>query len=248
VEYIDRTFMVRKALLVQPILTAKIRAIFDSLMNDDDSVSAFAGGNSREVYDVGDLEIGESSLLNIILKLYKKERMHRMDYHSAIRRGHYSEWTEFGTYEMFFDFIVGNIENVRFRTESGLKRYKSNCTWHRNVKREFSLDDNWGGTVVSKGDHGAVPYFQMVVRYKNLFGILTEGLPSIIKPRHTAHEGGDDYTVEGGRIIDLGTGQCALHHMDMGGYSIPRKTRHPNILGVYGRGEKYFKPSVRLDL
>ena len=90
----------------------------------------------------------------------------------------------------------------------------------------------------------------MVVKHKRFFAILTEGEPPLIEPVGTANDRGtyDDYTVERGRIIDLGPTQCLLIHVDQGGVTVGFNERHPHFLGLMDRAAKYFKKENRLEV
>ena len=244
-QYLERTIQVKAALLGQPDFLETIRSIFASHIVKDNRYTPIGKGNSRWAYEVGECEVAPGIKINLLLKL-KKEQF-RMKYSQAAKRSQFSDWSEFGAFEIYYDFVARHISTVSFRTKVGYKRYCAESVL--GMKYTFSLSDDWGGTKVAQGDMGAVPYFQMVVRHRGWFGQLTEGEPPLIEPRNTACDYGtmDDYTVESGRIIDIGPTQCLLIDIDRGGH-IRIGERYPNNLGVRLRGEKYFRPEHRLDL
>jgi len=105
---------------------------------------------------------------------------------------------------------------------------------------------DWDGTRVAVGDMGALPYFQMAVKWGKYFGWLTEGNPPIIAPKGTArHWGSDENNIERGRIIDL-----SAHHSSLRGINRKRPLGkyHRDYLGLIKRGKKYLLPENRLDL
>ncbi|HLC44087.1 MAG TPA: hypothetical protein VJK08_03110 [Patescibacteria group bacterium] len=244
--YIERTLHVKTALLERPDLQETIRAIFASHITNDGACTPIGEGSSRKVYKIGWCEIAAGAEIVLLLKL--KKRPSGMKYSHAAERSQYSELSEFGAFEMYYDFTAGHISAVSFRTKAGFERYRaaSVINW---VKFTFSLSENWGGTRVAQGDMDAIPYFMMAVRYQHLFGQLTEGEPPLIVPKHTTSYTGtmEDHTIEGGRIIDLDPTECLLIDIDRGGY-LGWNERYPSNLGVRHRGQKYFSPAHRLDL
>lgn len=242
-QYLERTLQVKTALLGRSDLLEAIRAIFASHVVKDGEREPIGMGNSRFAYEVGECEVAPGVKINLLLKLAKKP--YRMKYSQAAKRSQFSDWSEFGAFEMYYDFIAGHISTVSFRSKAGYERYRCG----NRASRTFSLAEDWGGTKVVQGDMGAIPYFQLAIRHRGLFGQLTEGEPPFIEPKFTAEDRGtmDDYTVEGGRIIDLGPTQCQLIHMDKGG-QLRFDERYPNNLGVRLRGEKYFRPKHRFDI
>ena len=248
-QYLERTIRVRAALLERPDLLDEIRAIFASHMAKDGVKEPVGRGNSRWAYEVGDLEeVAPNCTVKLLLKL-STSKSRNMEYADASRRSKYSNLAEFGAFEVYYDFVAGILPKVSFRSAKEYTRYLAR-KYTRNFGESFALDEPWGGTRVGKHDYGALPYFQMAVRYKKLFGILTEGEPPLIEPVGTANDRGtfDDFTVERKRIIDLGVTQSTLIHIDQGGFMLGFGERHPHFLGLMNRAEKYFKKEARLDL
>lgn len=249
-QYIERTLQVKDALLEQPHLLKIVRSIFDARIETNvQAPRPFGKGNSRWAYEIGQCPVNDNQHVSIILKLCPGTDGHQRTFSEATRRGEFSEWNEFGVYELYYDHIVGHIEKVRFKSPSAFKQYKRGYPWNLSPVPEFSLADRWGGTSIEVGDLGAVPYFQLAVCYRGRYGILTEGLPTLIKPEYTAYADNlDDFTVEQGRIIDMGASNSHLHTMNQGGTTLDFGKRHPDLLGIYKRGEKYFTKVNRLDL
>jgi hypothetical protein len=239
----------KAALIEQPELLEVIKTIFNARIDKSSHAPRpFGQGNSKWAYEVGLCPIAESQNVSVILKI-SSEKRRLAKYGDAVRRGAYSAWNEFGTFELFYDYVAGHIDKVSFRSRAGFERYKREVYWNHSPKFEFTLSEGWGGTRVKRGDLGAMPYFQLAVRYRGRYGILTEGLPPLIEPKYTARtEDQDEYTVEDGRLIDLDRVNCHLPTMDQGGSHLRYNQRHPNLLGIYKRGEKYFKKANRLDL
>jgi hypothetical protein len=246
-QYLERTLQVRSALLERPDLQATIRNIFASHVEKDGKYEPIGRGNSRWAYEVGQCEMAAGVTINLLLKL--KTSPLRLKYSHASKRSQSSDLAEFGAFEVYYDFVAGHLESISFRTKAGFNRYKQETILGRTIPFTFALSDRWGGTRVERGDLGAIPYFQIAVRHKGLFGHLTEGEPPHIEPKYTAEDRGtmDDYTVESGRIIDIGGTQSLLVDADQGGH-IKHGERYPNNLGLWNRGAKYFRPDYRLDL
>ena len=245
-QYIERTLQVRSALIRRADLLDEIRAIFASHIAEDGVKEPIGRGNARWAYEVGDLEVAPNANVKLLLKLSAKRR-YSMEYAEAARRSQFGNLTEFGAFEIYYDFVAGILPKVSFRSAVAHKRYLTR-QYSRSVSESFSLAERWGGTEVEIGDCGALPYFQMVVKHKKFFGILTEGEPPLIEPVGTANDRGtyDDYTVESCRIIDLGPTQCLLIHVDQGGVGLSE--RHPHFLGLMNRAAKYFKKENRLEV
>ncbi len=244
-QYLERTLQVRSALLGQADLLTNIRSIFTDHLVKGGVHQPVGTGTSRWAYNVGACEVAPGININLILKL--KVDPVRMKYSQAARRSMFSDWSEFGAFEMYYDFVADHISTISFRTASGYRAIVSE--FDSAIKQSFALSDRWGGTQVDQGDLGAIPYFQIAVRYKQWYGHLTEGEPPFIQPLGTAKHWNscDDSTVEKDRIIDLGPTQCRLIEIDRGGYMSLTK-RYPNNLGVRLRGGKYFQKKHRLDL
>ncbi|OGG64535.1 hypothetical protein A3C94_02710 [Candidatus Kaiserbacteria bacterium RIFCSPHIGHO2_02_FULL_55_17] len=246
-QYLERTLQVKAALFGRSDLLEKIRAIFASHIAKDEAHEPIGRGNSRFAYEVAECEVAPGIKINLLLKLKKEPS--RLKYSQAAKRSQFSDWSEFGAFEVYYDFIAGHIATISFRSKAGYERYRAVSAFGSRVKHTFSLAEDWGGTKVEQGDMGAIPYFQLVIRHRGWFGQLTEGEPPFIEPKYTAEDRGtmDDYTVEGGRIIDIGPTQCLLIDIDRGGH-LRFDERYPNNLGVRLRGEKYFHPQHRLDI
>lgn len=246
-QYLERTLQVKTALLGRSDLLEKIRSIFTSHLAKDGVHEPIGRGNSRFAYEVGECEVALGVKINLLLKLKKEQS--RMKYSKAAERSKFSDLSEFGAFEMYYDFIARHLSAISFRSKAGYERYRAESVFGSRVNYTFSLADDWGGTKVAQGDMGAIPYFQLVVRHRDWFGQLTEGEPSFIEPKYTAKNYGtmDEYTVESGRIIDIGSTQCLLIDIDQGG-NIRFDERYPNNLGVRLRGVKYFHPEHRLDI
>lgn len=246
-QYLERTLQVRAALHERPDLLDTIKNIFAIHVAKDEKCEPIGKGNSRWAYEVGPCEVAVGVTINLLLKL--KTSSLRLKYSHSSKRSQFGDLAEFGAFEVYYDFVAGHIENISFRTQAGFKRYKAETILGRTVPFTFALCDRWGGTRVERGDLGALPYFQMAIRHKGLFGHLTEGEPPFIEPKYTAEDRGtmDDYTVESGRIIDIGGTQSLLIDADQGGH-IKHGERYPNNLGLWNRGAKYFSRDYRLDL
>ena len=246
-QYLERTLQVKTALLGRPDLLEKIRCLFASHLAKDNAHEPIGRGNSRFAYEVGECEVAPGVKVNLLLKLKKEQ--HQMKYAKASELSKFSDLGEFGAFEMYYDFVTGHLSTISFRSKAGYERYVSTSVLGSRVGFTFSLADDWGGTKVAQGDMGAIPYFQLAIRHRGWFGQLTEGEPPFIEPKYTAKDYGtmDEYTVESGRIIDIGSTQCLLIEIDRGGH-IRFNERYPNNLGVRLRGEKYFRPEHRLDI
>ena len=247
-QYLERTLQVKAALLEQPDLLAEQRATFLAHLGLERERETIGRGNTRWVYDVGVCEISPGTKIHLVLKLMKDHS--RMSFSSAAKRWSHNEWSEFGAFETYYDFIAGHIGTIAFKSRAGYEKYTTSSVLGKGLKSTFLLSEHWGGTRVQPGDMGAIPYFQMVVRFGKWFGVLTEGEPSLVEPLGTAEDWGtmDDDTVERGRIIDLGPVQAFLIDLDRGGSIFNRNARYPGNLGIRARGAKYFAPANRLDL
>lgn len=245
-QYFERTLQMKAALVEQPDLLKKIQSVFISHMANDGLHRPIGKGNSRCAYEIGECEVAPGIGINMLLKL--KKHVPLMKYaHAANKCSKFSDLSEFGAFEIYYDFVAENISAVSFLSREGHEQY---CEMFGNiVDHTFSLAEDWGGTKVARGDTGAIPYFQMVVQYKGLFGCLTEGESPLIKPKHTAihRDTRDQCTVENGRIIDLDQTQCFLIDLDEGGHFHFHES-HPNNLGLRRRGERYFHKEYRLDI
>ncbi|GEM_PF-3146020 len=227
----------------QVCLLEMLRSIFDSHILRDRKHMPMGVGETRVVYEIGTCEIGLNMPINLLLKLNKDPD--RMTYSEVAT----CECGEFGAFETYYNFVAGYISTISFLSMAKYKKYHATYGVRKKKPYTFSLADSWGGTQVTQGDIGALPYFQMVVKYKGLYGYLTEGLPPLIEPNHTAecYDTDDISTVSHGRIIDLSSNQCLLREIDKGGL-INLARRHPNNLGVRTRGKKYFLARNRLDI
>jgi len=245
--YLERTLQVKAALLERPDLLEKMRSVFASHIAKDNKHEPIGRGKSRWAYEIGECEVSPGIKLSLILKLYKESNW--LKYSRAAKRSQFSEWSEFGAFEMYYDFVAGHINTVSFKSKAGYVRYVTTSFIGKEVKSTFSFAENWGGTEVAQGDTGAIPYFQLAIRNQDWFGQLTEGEPPFIKPKYTAKDHGtmDDYTIKNGRIIDIDPKQCLLIDIDRGG-SRSINERYSNNLGLNLRGEKYFRPANRLDI
>lgn len=245
--YLDRTLQVKEAVLSQPETLQRLRDIFSSHLNGG-GIKPDGVGNSRLVYKVAPLDLTVGQSVSLLIKL--KRNFDRMTYAQSASSSQFGDWEEFGAFETYYDFVAGQISEVSFRTQAGYEQYCSCSTTRKRVASSFSLAEPWGGTMVSKGDLGALPYFQMAVRFGQWFGQLTEGEPPLIEPQGSAEDYGtwDDYTVERWRIIDLSPHQCQLIYLDRGRSYLPFGQPHPSHLGVHSRGEKYFDPVNQLNL
>lgn len=244
--YADRTLQIKTALLARPDLITTIRTIFEGHLTHQDTGKELGKGTSRTAYEVGTCEIEEGRSVNLLLKLNQTQYM---KYSDAVRQWLGTELSEFGAFETYYDFATGRIASLSFRSE---KEWSKCCERANHVfPRTFSLNDEWGGTRVGSGDLGAVPYFQMAVRYhRKWFGCITEGLPPLIEPNGSAtcRWTRDENTVEDSRIIDLGRSHCTLIEIDRGGSLGSLSERYPGNLGIRARGQKYFSPQYRLDV
>lgn len=246
-QYIERTLQVKVALTERPDLLEKISNIFASHIAQDGIVKTIGRGNSRFAYEVGECQVLPDTKVNLLLKLKKHPNL--MEYSIASACTEVGDRGEIGAFEMYYDFVAGHISTISFRSKKAWKHYRKKSALGKKVNQTFSLSDDWGGTKVAQGDMGAIPYFQMVVRHKGLFGYLTEGVPPCIEPRGTAIWRGteDEYTVEGWRIIDIGSNQCLLIDIDRGGH-LDFNDRWANNIGMRKRANKYFHPKNRLEL
>lgn len=247
-QYLERTLQVKAALLEQPDLLEEQRATFSAHLGLGGERETIGRGNTRWVYNVGVCEIAPGVKVQLVLKLMKDPT--RMSFSSAAKRWNHNEWSEFGAFETYYDFIAGHIDTLSFKSRTGYEKYITDSVLGKGLKPTFMLSESWGGTRVKPGDIGAIPYFQMAVRYGEWFGVLTEGEPPLVEPMGTAQDHGtlDDYTVERGRIIDLGPAQTLLIDIDRGGSVFSRRGRYPGNLGIRARGAKYFAKAHRLDI
>lgn len=253
-QYIERTIQLRTAIIARPDILETIRSIFDSHIAEDNTHEPIGKGNTRYAYEVGECEVAPGTKISLLLKLGKTLHS-KPSYSMKYSRVENQYRCELGAFETYYDFIAEHIPAVSFQSDAQYEQYCDGYECPYNVERTFSLADDWGGTRVLQGDMGAVPYFNMVVRYQDWFGQLTEGNPPFIKPKNTASHfnsnGGpssDDYTVEDGRIIDLGMAQCILISVDQGAVFLVDDDKYQDNLGVRLRGEKYFLPENRLDI
>lgn len=243
-KYIERTLLIRNLLRTRPDILDHIRKIFKSHVAKDGNFDPIGKGGSRWAYTVGQCANVSGTAINLLLKLrtnslgltYPKDR-------NTISLPLH----EFGAMETYYDFVNGLVTTLEFRNQANFDNYVKSSAYGNYVKFAFSLSEKWGGTQVNVGDIGAIPYFQLAVRFGSYFGILTEGEPPCISPLNTARDSGtlDDDTVLHGRIIDLGPTQCLLIDMDKGGLF---SKGNPDNLGIMLRGKKYFDQSNRLDL
>ena len=212
-----------------------IRQTFVSHMSGDEQIEPMGKGNGRFAYSIGMLNIGDMRFVSLLLKLYKADRKYKSLWEQATDPdSDFGEFCEYGAFETYFQFTNGEITQVEYVDGS---------------QEPFPLTHGWGGAYVEPGDLGALPYFQMAVKYGDLYGQLTEGLPPLIWPKGTAGDSGtgDDYVVERDRIIDLGRTQSQLMLRDRGG-NFSLNDEPPNLLGLNTKGKKYFEPEYRLDL
>ncbi len=245
--YLERALQVRTAIEKQPDLVERIQGVFASRIAKDGVHTPFASGNARSVYKLGVCELEEGLKLNLILKLDRDDDRLRFAY--STRFPDYTPALELGAFELYFNFVSGKIAEVAFRSDEAYKHYLDSSPVCHTVSRRFSLADDWGGTMVRPGDYGALPYCHLVVKHKRWFGMVTEGLPPHVAPQYSATDRGshDQFTVEGGRIIDLGPTQCLLSEID--GFRRSRfSTPYPDALGVRKRGLKFLTKANRLDI
>ncbi len=245
--YIERTNRVRNVIRARPNLCERVRQVFEAHFEDNGEAEWLGKGNSRMAYEIGVCEVPEGQL-SLLLKLFKKDRSFCTEYSMLCPRGRYkSVREEFGAFEVYYDYVAGTLDRLSFPSDEVYAVYAAKMSSHPSLMAPKVIDmtDRWNGTEVERGDFGAIPYFQMAVRYKQYFGILTEGLPPVIEPKRTARAAWDDYTVERGRIIDLSPTQCRLSEINHGfgsGFD------DYDNLGLVARGTKYFGRHNRLDL
>ncbi|MDD5251092.1 MAG: hypothetical protein PHT12_00485 [Patescibacteria group bacterium] len=247
-QYLERTLQVRAALLGRPDLLERIRSVFASHVARDGQCQPIGRGGTRWAYEVGRCEVAPETEITVLLKLKKDEG--QMGYEIAQRRSPCSDLGEFGAFDVYYDFVTGRLATVSFHTEAGYEQCSAKLSrFGDRVERSFSLADFWGGTHVERGDIGAIPYFQMVVRHRGMFGILTEGLPALVAPKGTASDfcTSDQHTVEDGRIIDLGSMQCLLVALDWGGTTYAG-AHYPGNFRLLRRAERFFRRKSRLNL
>jgi hypothetical protein len=244
--YADRTLQIKTALSTRPDLIETIHTIFEDHLNHRYTGKEVGNGSSRTAYEVGVCEIEDGKNIHLLLKL---NPVQYMKYSDAVRHWIGTELSKFGAFETYYDFAAGLITSLSFRSKRG---WEECCERGSHLfPQTFSLNDEWGGTRVGLGDLGAVPYFQIAVRYhRKWFGSLTEGLPPLIEPNGSAtcRWARDENTVEDCRIIDLGRSHCTLIEIDRGGSLGSLTERYPGNLGIRARGQKYFSPQYRLDV
>ena len=242
--YLERTLEVRSALLKRVDLLERIRAIFRSVSAKDGVVTPFASGSTNSVFEVGQCELRSGNNVVVILKLKNRFLKHRR----VLLQSKFSFAVDLGAYETYYDFAAGYIDKVSFRSKAAHVQHVERRVGSGLLPLHlcFSLDEHWGGTRLARGDIGALPYFQLVVRFKQFVGLLTEGLPPVVAPMLSVAHEDDDSTSEEGRIIDLSHTQSLLIAGDVGETGV--LGRYHGNFGLRRRGEKYFRREHRLDL
>ncbi|HWQ60439.1 MAG TPA: hypothetical protein VN420_04855 [Candidatus Fimivivens sp.] len=225
-----------------------MRLIFESHVARDGAIDPIGTGDLRVAYAVGFCKSPEGGEISLILKLMRE--LNWISYSRASKESAIGDLSEFGAFEVYHDFVTGTLPQVEFRSREAYERYCAGRTiLAGSAEFSFSLADDWGGLMVERDDIGAVPYFQLVVRYGDFYGCLTEGEPPLIRPKFTATDEGtyDQHSVENGRIVDLGIPHCLLIEMDRGG-SIAVGRKYEDNLGLLTRGKEYFLSENRIDI
>ena len=233
--YIDRTLQIQSALLERNDLLQKIYAIFDDCLRTENILEPLGKGTGRRVFPVGECKINKNQSVHMLLKV-TNDPLH-MTWANLLKN---SSQEECGAFETYYDFTSGHIPIVSFVSKRQHEEYLMSSG--NLIKLSFSLSDDWGGTRVNVGDIGALPYFQLVVKYKTYFGLLTEGEPPLITPLATASCDEFENSIENQRIIDLNR-PALLVTIDRGDVC-----NRANNLGLKTRGAKYFKSENRLNL
>lgn len=255
-QYLDRTLQVKAALLQRADLLEIIRSVLAGYIKGegDEWRDRFVGsGNTRSAYEAGTCPIEGVGDVVLLLKIFNKRHEDDRTWEGAMgmpypELGHGSA-EEFGAFEAYFDIAAGNIPHIAFRNRYRWRKFRKGLRDDdyrmRRVKMRLPLN-GWDGTCVGVGDLGALPYFQMAVKWGEYFGWLTEGLPPVIEPQMTAVErGSDENNIQRGRIIDLSSHHCTLREINK---EKAFRDDHPDNLGLIKRGEKYLLPENRLDL
>jgi len=255
-QYIKRTLQVRSALIQRANLLEEIRTIFrDAIAGDQKSLrNKWVGsGTSRDAYEVGVCDIEDTGRVVLLLKVYKQGNERGRTWEGACGRPYpqlgNGSAEEFGAFEVYYDFAAGHIPHISFASKRRLNQFNKSLPHSYYQLKQEGVDiplDSWDGLSVAVGDLGALPYFQMAVKWGKYFGWLTEGEPPIIDPKGTAREHGlDERNVEQGRIIDLSAHHCTLRRINK---ERPLGKEHRDWLGLIKRGKKYLLPENRLDV
>ena len=261
--YLDRTKLVRDAVLAKPDMLRRIQYVFrEHFAGRTKGLRAtlwFREGGQRVVYHVGTCEIGASgSKLQVLLKLYHdpKDENTLWDHVAGLIPGSENYTTELVTelaaLGLYYETAARLRENISFVSDEAYEHYlaevRSNPFSAKALSKEFSLNSpDWPGASVQPGDVGALPFAHVAVSCCDEAGVhrsgcLMEGIPPIIKPNGTAYDGDDHGVVEGGRILDPTNGLlCTLNGR-------PIKGSHPDRLGFLRRGREYLLPENRIDI
>jgi hypothetical protein len=224
--YLERTLSAKQALLQSPQLLQKLKDLF---VEHEDRPIPLRAGNGRVVYAVGELQLPEGTITDLLLKLPKsgepEEQCYRLDASDYSLKQLYQELAAFDTY---FALVTGE------KTDLG--------QFHGE---DVTLDNL--GTFIEPGDIGAIPHFHLVVTFGSRIGFLTESSSNLCPPRGTARynglalgDRGDERSLYEGRIIDLEpihTSICKINNR-----------RGQDLFGLTRQGALYFLPENRLDL
>lgn len=248
--YIQRTNQVRKIVLARPDLCDAMRKTFDAHYEKIGEAEHYRSGNSRVTYNIGSCAVAEGKL-SLLLKLYKTDA-YGYEYADTRPGGRdHPAREELGVFEVWYDFITGRLTTLPFISDEAYEGYLGKCkkfemsSW-RIAQREIDLT-KYEEFRVDRGDLGAIPYFQMVVRYKKYVGTLTEGLPPVIKPKGTAKQNRHDHFIEHDRIIDLSSSHTDLAIINSFRLGMWGKDAGDD-LGLAARSMKYFGRHNRLEL
>lgn len=255
-QYLERTLQVRAALLEQPQTLKVIRSVFERVVTRKESATGsgywVGSGSSRDAFQVGVCIVDGVGEVSVLLKIFNQRHEDSgRTWESACGRPYarlgQGVAEEYGAFEVYYDFVAGNIPHVSFSSKRKFNEFNTDMRNPQLRQQNMHISLNkWDGTRVDVGDFGALPYFQMAVKWGKYFGWLTEGTPPVIEPKWTAHHNGaDENNIEQGRIIDLSAHHCTLREINR---ERPFGEDHRDYLGLIKRGRKYLLQANRLDL
>lgn len=206
-------------------------------------------GTTRSVYDLGKISLPGKGNLHLLLKVgtVNEESSWYRYYHcpDTIESKFNNEkpapyWQmplyELGSMDIYFDYLTSDSRLLKFPSEKMLEIF---CSRTGFFGRELDIGV-YNRLAVEPGDVGALPYFQLVVKTNSWYGVLTEGLPCLIKPLNLGHPSDFDHTMSAGRVIDLFPNDNK--------FSEVTTEYQCDFFGLWERGKKYFLPENRIDL
>jgi hypothetical protein len=241
--YLDRTEEVRHFLLGCTGELKRIRRLIGSHYGCQPKERMWATGSTRAVYDLGNHELPGKGKFKLLLKLgrfdegiwdeyFRWQRIEEDETDPENSTNSYSAliYSELGSFDLYCDYLTGSLTHAEYRSEDNELARDRNPYSIKETDRLY----------VEPGDLGAIPYFHMVVRADNWFGVLTEGNPCLISPNNRSHPDLFDHTMSGGRIVDLFPSANYLSKIT--------NEEMRDCFGIWARGKRYFEPRYRLEL